>query len=250
MFRVRRIALALQLSVGAATALVLLLTLTQGLKNVSEVLDQLTRSEGIREVRITAQAIDLTLYGQGAITRAIAAEVGASEGELDQVQSLLSGLLSRSSPDLTAGVLFAGADGQMLRAAHDRVEPFDARQEDWYLGAVEKRGAIFLREPVFEQGSVIVRMAQAVISQDGRSVLGVAATDVRVEGLRPILSRCSLREQDIPWLANEAGYCLAVEKDAFLASASALLIFGVAGEIAGEDAHGPGTFAAAFLDAL
>lgn len=44
--------------------------------------------------------------------------------------------------------------------------------------------------------------------------------------------------------------CLAVEKDAFLASASALLVFGVAGEIAGEDAHGPGTFAATFLDAL
>ncbi len=208
MFRVRRIALALQLSVGAATALVLLLTLTQGLKNVSDVLDQLTRGEGIREVRTTAQAIDLTLYGQGAITRAIAAEVGASEGELGQVQTLLDGLLSRSSPELTAGLLFAGADGEMLRAAHTRVEPYDARQEDWYLGAVEKRGAIFLREPVFEQGSVIVRMAQAVISQDGKSILGVAATDVRVEGLQPILSRCSLREQDIPWLANGAGYFL------------------------------------------
>lgn len=44
--------------------------------------------------------------------------------------------------------------------------------------------------------------------------------------------------------------CLAVEKDAFLASASALLIFGVAGEIAGEEAQGPGSFATAFLDAL
>ncbi|GMU57266.1 MAG: hypothetical protein AMXMBFR33_64120 [Candidatus Xenobia bacterium] len=208
MFRVRRIALALQLSVGAATALVLLLTLTQGLKNVSDVLDQLTRGEGIREVRTTAQAIDLTLYGQGAITRAIAAEVGASGGDLGQVQTLLDGLLSRSSPELTAGVLFAGADGTMLRAAHTKVEPYDARLEDWYLGAVEKRGAIFLREPVFEQGSVIVRMAQATISQDGKSILGVAATDVRVEGLQPILSRCSLREQDIPWLANGAGYFL------------------------------------------
>ncbi len=208
MFRVRRIALALQLSVGVATALVLLLTLTQGLKNVSDVLDQLTRGEGIREVRTTAQAIDLTLYGQGAITRAIAAEVGASEGDLGQVQTLLDGLLSRASPKLTAGVLFAGADGTMLRAAHTQVEPYDARQEDWYLGAIEKRGVLFLREPVFEQGSVIVRMAQAVISQDGKNFLGVAATDVRVEGLQPILSRCSLREQDIPWLANGAGYFL------------------------------------------
>lgn len=43
---------------------------------------------------------------------------------------------------------------------------------------------------------------------------------------------------------------LAVEPDAFLATASALAALGVAGEIASTHARGPGTFPAAFLDAL
>ena len=44
--------------------------------------------------------------------------------------------------------------------------------------------------------------------------------------------------------------CLAVEDDAFVATASALTIIGVAGEVAAEKAQGPGSFAAAILDAL
>jgi hydroxyethylthiazole kinase len=44
--------------------------------------------------------------------------------------------------------------------------------------------------------------------------------------------------------------CLAVSDDAFAASAAALLILGVAGEIAAERATGPGSFATAILDAL
>lgn len=44
--------------------------------------------------------------------------------------------------------------------------------------------------------------------------------------------------------------CLAVEPDAFSAAASALLIFGIAGEIAGAGARGPGQFAADFIDAI
>ncbi|MBI3434762.1 MAG: hydroxyethylthiazole kinase [Proteobacteria bacterium] len=43
---------------------------------------------------------------------------------------------------------------------------------------------------------------------------------------------------------------LAVEADAFRATLAALTILGVAGEIAAERAHGPGTFAAAILDAV
>lgn len=43
---------------------------------------------------------------------------------------------------------------------------------------------------------------------------------------------------------------LAMESDAFAASAAALLAFGVAGGIAGDRASGPGTFPAALLDAL
>ena len=43
---------------------------------------------------------------------------------------------------------------------------------------------------------------------------------------------------------------VAIESDPFVASAAALLCFGVAGGIAGERASGPGGFPAALLDAL
>jgi len=43
---------------------------------------------------------------------------------------------------------------------------------------------------------------------------------------------------------------LAVEPDAFAATVAALACLKVAGEIAGEEARGPGSFTAAFLDAL
>jgi len=44
--------------------------------------------------------------------------------------------------------------------------------------------------------------------------------------------------------------CLAVEADAWRASLAGLLMLGVAGEIAGEKAEGPGSFAAGIFDAL
>ncbi len=44
--------------------------------------------------------------------------------------------------------------------------------------------------------------------------------------------------------------CLAVERDAWRACAAALLIFGIAGELAGRRARGPGSFAVEILDAL
>jgi hydroxyethylthiazole kinase len=44
--------------------------------------------------------------------------------------------------------------------------------------------------------------------------------------------------------------CLAVEADAWRATAAALLIFGIAGELAAAKAAGPGSFAVAIIDAL
>jgi hydroxyethylthiazole kinase len=44
--------------------------------------------------------------------------------------------------------------------------------------------------------------------------------------------------------------CLAIEPDAWRASAAALLILGVAGEVAAGQAKGPGSFAVAIVDAL
>jgi hydroxyethylthiazole kinase len=43
---------------------------------------------------------------------------------------------------------------------------------------------------------------------------------------------------------------LAIEADSFTATAAAIVAFGVAGEIAGAQAAGPGSFASAMLDAL
>jgi hydroxyethylthiazole kinase len=43
---------------------------------------------------------------------------------------------------------------------------------------------------------------------------------------------------------------LAIEPDALMATAAALLTLGVAGELAAEGARGPGSFAVAILDAL
>lgn len=47
-----------------------------------------------------------------------------------------------------------------------------------------------------------------------------------------------------------AGAFLAVEPDAWTAAAAALLVMGVAGELAAERAHGPGSFGPELLDAL
>jgi len=44
--------------------------------------------------------------------------------------------------------------------------------------------------------------------------------------------------------------CLAVEPDAWRASVVAMLILGIAGEVAATRSHGPGTFAVAILDAV
>lgn len=44
--------------------------------------------------------------------------------------------------------------------------------------------------------------------------------------------------------------CLAVETDVFRASAAALMVVGVAGELAAEKSPGPGSFAVAIIDAL
>jgi hydroxyethylthiazole kinase len=46
------------------------------------------------------------------------------------------------------------------------------------------------------------------------------------------------------------GAALAVETDAWLAAIGAIAVLGVAGEIAGTTARGPGSFAAAIIDAL
>ena len=70
---------------------------------------------------------------------------------------------------------------------------------------------------------------------------------VHVENGHPLMARVTA--MGCAASALNAAF-LAVESDAFLATAAALLCFGVAGGIAGERASGPGSFASAIMDAL
>ena len=53
-----------------------------------------------------------------------------------------------------------------------------------------------------------------------------------------------------PVVLGTLAACLAVEPDAWRAITAGLILIGVAGEIAGARATGPGTFAAYMLDAI
>jgi hydroxyethylthiazole kinase len=73
------------------------------------------------------------------------------------------------------------------------------------------------------------------------------AQRVEIENGHPLMARVTA--MGCAASALNAAF-LAIESDPFLASAAALLCFGVAGGVAGEYATGPGSFPAAILDAL
>jgi hydroxyethylthiazole kinase len=73
------------------------------------------------------------------------------------------------------------------------------------------------------------------------------AQQTRIENGHPLMARVTA--MGCAASALTAAF-LGVESDAFVASAAALLCFGVAGGIAGERASGPGSFPAALIDAL
>jgi hydroxyethylthiazole kinase len=89
----------------------------------------------------------------------------------------------------------------------------------------------------------------------GAVVALTGVTDIVVDG-----ARCAAIRNGHPLMglvtamgcAGSALVCvaLAVEEDAWLAAIAALAALGVAGEIAGASAAGPGSFAAAIIDAL
>jgi hydroxyethylthiazole kinase len=93
-------------------------------------------------------------------------------------------------------------------------------------------------------------------ARDQRTAIGLTGeTDRVTDGARlvtiangyPLMSRVTARG-----CAGSAlvAACLAVADDAFAATAAALIMLGVAGEIAAESARGPGTLAAAIIDAV
>lgn len=96
----------------------------------------------------------------------------------------------------------------------------------------------------------------AASAREWRSVIGLSgATDLIADGARtakvanghPLMARVTAMGCAASAIVAA---CLAAEPDAFVATASAMLIVGVAGEQAAANAHGPGSFAAAILDAL
>jgi hydroxyethylthiazole kinase len=98
--------------------------------------------------------------------------------------------------------------------------------------------------------------ALAAFARDWKTVAGLSGeTDMIADGAR--LVRIAIGHALMSYVTGMgcaasaiAAVCLAVEPDAFRAAIAALVIVGVAGELAGEAAQGPGSFAVAVLDAL
>jgi hydroxyethylthiazole kinase len=96
----------------------------------------------------------------------------------------------------------------------------------------------------------------ATFAADNATVVALSgATDRVTDGTRsaaitnghPLMARITAMGCAASALAAA---CLAVESDPWLASLAALLVLGVAGEIAGETSQGPGSLAVSILDAL
>lgn len=105
-------------------------------------------------------------------------------------------------------------------------------------------------------GNAPSRAAVASYAREHRTVIGLTGeTDLIADGARmasianghPLMARVTAMGCAA---SSVVAACLAVEKDALVATASAMLIAGVAGEMAADHAKGPGSFAAAILDAL
>jgi len=105
-------------------------------------------------------------------------------------------------------------------------------------------------------GNAPSREASAAYARDHRTVIGLSGeTDLVTDGERVAAIANGHRLMAKVTAMGCAGSalvaaCLAVEPDAFSATAAALVIVGVAGEMAAEKAAGSGTFAAAIIDAL
>jgi hydroxyethylthiazole kinase len=95
---------------------------------------------------------------------------------------------------------------------------------------------------------VFAKRSGAVIAITGESdLVADRSRIVRIANGHPLMARVTAMG-----CAGSAllAAMLAVEPDALKATASALLVFGIAGDIAGESANGPGSFGVQILDAL
>ena len=89
-------------------------------------------------------------------------------------------------------------------------------------------------------GTVVAATGETDVVTDGRRLAGIANG-------HPLMARVTA--MGCAGAAVTAAF-LAVADDPFEATGAAMLALGIAGEIAAETARGPGSFAAAYLDAL
>ena len=103
-------------------------------------------------------------------------------------------------------------------------------------------------DPAPDAVAAYARENRVVIGLSGETdLIGDGERMVRVANGHPLMARVTAMGCAASALVAAA---LAVEPDAVVATASAMLIVGVAGERAAEQAQGPGSFAVAILDAL
>jgi hydroxyethylthiazole kinase len=89
--------------------------------------------------------------------------------------------------------------------------------------------------------------ASVIALTGGRDVVTDGARTVSIANGDPLMAKVTAMGCAASALVAA---CLAVETDAWHATAAGLLLIGIAGEVAAADARGPGSFAACILDAL
>jgi hydroxyethylthiazole kinase len=124
------------------------------------------------------------------------------------------------------------------------------------LASVPKAVRLNAAEFTALSGNEPTRDALTAFARGTKSVIGLSgAADLVGDGERiavianghPLMAKVTAMGCAVSALVAA---CMAVEDDAWLATAAALAIGGVVGELAAENATGPGSFAVEFLDTL
>jgi hydroxyethylthiazole kinase len=183
------------------------------------------------------------------------------------------------------GAFVAGADGLLVNLG-----TFDAERREAAASAIEvaaEEGVSWVLDPVFiDRSPPRAAYARTLVALKPRTIRLNRAEFVALAGAEPdadeliryaldtlaivaLTGEVDLVADGARHVALENGHplmtrvtamgcaasamiaaCLAVEPDTLTATAAALTAFGIAGEVAGAHANGPGTFEAAILDAL
>lgn len=130
------------------------------------------------------------------------------------------------------------AFAKTLAARHPRALRLNRAEFAALAGAPWSEGG--LRAYAFEADAVLGLTGETDLVTDGARL-------ARIANGHPLMTKVTAMGCSA---SAVVAACLAVETDAWLATATALMVFGVAGEIAGARATGPGSFAAAMLDAI